>query len=44
MTAYLLSLLIAVPLFGAVLVLLVPGKDEQRAALVRQLGFGISLF
>ena len=43
MTAYLLSLLIAVPLVGACLVLLVPGKDEERAALVRQLGFGISL-
>ena len=43
MIAYLLSLLIAVPLVGACLVLLVPGKDEERAALVRQLGFGISL-
>jgi NADH-quinone oxidoreductase subunit M len=43
MTAYLLSLLIAVPLVGAVLVLLVPGKDEERAGVVRQLGLGISL-
>ena len=43
MTAYLLTLLIAVPLAGACLVLLVPGRDEERAALVRQLGFGISL-
>ena len=43
MTAYLLSLLIAVPLVGASLVLLVPGKDEERAALVRQVGFGVSL-
>src|SRR6185503_1678519 len=43
MTAYLLTLLIAVPLVGACLVLLVPGRDEERAALVRQLGFGISL-
>ncbi len=43
MTAYLLSLIIAVPLLGALLVLLVPGKGEERAPLVRQLGLGVSL-
>jgi NADH-quinone oxidoreductase subunit M len=39
----LLTLLIAVPLVGAFLVLLVPGREEERAPLVRQLGFGVSL-
>jgi NADH-quinone oxidoreductase subunit M len=43
MTAYLLSLLIFVPLAGALLVLLVPGSGEQRAPLIRQLGLGVSL-
>jgi NADH-quinone oxidoreductase subunit M len=39
----LLTLLIAVPLVGALLVLLVPGRDEERAPLIRQLGLGVSL-
>jgi NADH-quinone oxidoreductase subunit M len=43
MTAYLLTLLIAVPLAGALLVLLLPGRDEQGAPLIRQVGFGVSL-
>ncbi|HEX7088425.1 MAG TPA: NADH-quinone oxidoreductase subunit M [Vicinamibacterales bacterium] len=43
MTEYLLTLLIAVPLAGSVLVLLLPGRGEQAAPLIRKVGLGVSL-
>ncbi|HEY8535756.1 MAG TPA: NADH-quinone oxidoreductase subunit M, partial [Vicinamibacterales bacterium] len=43
MTEYLLTLLIAVPLAGSVLVLLLPGRGEQAAPLIRKAGLGVSL-
>ncbi len=43
MTAHLLTLVIALPLIGALVVLLVPNRDEQGARLIRQLGLVVSL-
>jgi NADH-quinone oxidoreductase subunit M len=43
MTSYLLSLLIALPLAGALLILLIPNRNEQGARLVRQAGLVVSL-
>src|SRR5215831_8523701 len=43
MAAHLLTLVIALPLIGALVVLLVPNRDEQGAGLVRQLGLVVSL-
>jgi NADH-quinone oxidoreductase subunit M len=43
MTAHLLTLIIALPIVGGVLVLLLPGRDEAGVRLVRQVGLGVSL-
>jgi NADH-quinone oxidoreductase subunit M len=43
MTSHLLSFIVFLPLVGALLVLLVPNRDDQRSPLVRQLGLVISL-
>ena len=43
MTAHLLSLIVFLPLAGALLVLLVPNRDEHGAPMVRQLGLVVSL-
>src|SRR5262245_8967750 len=43
MTAHLLTLVIALPLVGAFLVLLVPNGDERGARTIRQLGLLVSL-
>jgi NADH-quinone oxidoreductase subunit M len=40
---YLLTTLIGLPLVGALVVLLVPNRDEQGARLIRQLGLLVSL-
>ena len=43
MTSHLLSFIVFLPLVGALLVLLVPNRDEKGAAMVRQLGLVVSL-
>ena len=43
MTAHLLTLLVALPLAASILVLLVPNRNEQGAALIRQFGLVASL-
>ncbi len=43
MTSHLLSVIVFLPLLGALLVLLVPNRDEKGAAMVRQLGLVVSL-
>ncbi len=43
MTAHLLSLIVFLPLAGALLVLLVPNREDSGAPLIRQLGLVISL-
>jgi len=43
MTSHLLSFIVFLPLVGALLVLLVPNRDEKGAPLVRQLGLVVSL-
>jgi NADH-quinone oxidoreductase subunit M len=43
MTTYLLTLVIAVPLVGGLLVLFVPNRDEKRARLIQRLGLVVSL-
>jgi NADH-quinone oxidoreductase subunit M len=43
MTSHLLSFVVFLPLVGALLVLLVPNRDEKGAAMVRQLGLVVSL-
>ena len=43
MTAHLLSLIVFLPLVGALAVLLVPNRDENGAPLIRQLGLVVSL-
>src|SRR6476659_4346669 len=43
MTSHLLAFIVFLPLVGALLVPLVPNRDEKGAALVRQLGLVVSL-
>ena len=43
MTSHLLSFIVFLPLLGALLVLLVPNRDERGAPMVRQLGLVVSL-
>ncbi len=43
MTSHLLSFIVFLPLVGALLVLLVPNRDEKGAPMVRQLGLVVSL-
>ena len=43
MTTHLLTLIIAVPLIGGLLVLFVPNRDEQGARTIQRIGLAVSL-